>query len=179
MEHRNTIVARRNRPRSHAAAPQPRQAALRHWRVALCSSVAVAASVSAEQWPAGTYRCNVEAAVGIQLRQDGTIAGPVKPEPAQFTLELAPLVAECGDISVAHTTVGIALRCTEGSSTAKIDDALGGMLYQWAFPGPTFINVQGTTMLQLGREDAIFMWSFVLPDYASVYQGRCAILENR
>lgn len=173
MEYRDHTAALQDRPRWRRPAPRARRAASRTWRLALFSSVALTATVAAEQWPAGTYRCNVEAAVGIQLRQGGTIAGPIKPEPNQFTLALAPLVADCGDISVAHTTVGIALRCTEGSSTAEIGDALGGMLYQWAFPGPTFINVQGTTMLQLGREDASFMWSFVLPDYASVYQGRC------
>jgi len=111
--------------------------------------------------------------VGIQVRREGTFAGPVSPEPAQFTLEIAPLTADCGDISVAHTTVGIALRCTEDSSTADLGDALGGTLYQWAFPGPTFINVQGTTMLQLGRDDAKFMWTFLLPDYASIYHGHC------
>lgn len=167
-----------DQPRRTASRPQraTRDAgsAPRPWRSVLLAAAALTATAQAAQWPAGIYRCSVESAVGIQVRREGTIAGPVAPDPAQFTLELAPLTADCGDISVAHTTVGIALRCTEGSSTAEIGDALGGTLYQWAFPGPTFINVQGTITLQLGRDDTRFMWSFVLPDYASVYHGRCS-----
>lgn len=140
----------------------------------LLSYSAVAHGQALDSWSAGAYRCAVEHAVGIHVHKGGITEGPVTPDPASFTLRISPLDADCGPIGVAHTTVGIALRCTAGSSTADLDDELGGTLYQWAFPGPTFINVQGTTMLQLGRgSDANFMWSFVLPDYSSVYYGTC------
>ena len=132
------------------------------------------APLVADPWPLGTYRCAVRHAVGLQVYSDRLVEGRVKPDPAAFTMTLAPLAADCGSISVAHTTVGIALRCTASSTTAEVGSQLGGTLYQWAYPGPTYINVQGTTKLQLGRDGTSFMWTFTTSDYASTYHGSCA-----
>jgi hypothetical protein len=127
----------------------------------------------ATDWGPGSYDCTVEQAVGIHVHRDHTSEGRLTPDPARFTLALAPLDAGCGDLSVAHTTVGIALRCAADSSTAVVGGELGGTLYQWAFPGQTFINIQGTILLQLARDGLQFMWTFTTPDYSSSYHGTC------
>jgi hypothetical protein len=127
----------------------------------------------AGDWAAGSYACTVEQAVGIHVHRDQTIEGRLTPDPARFTLNLAPLDPECGGLSFAHTTVGIALRCAADSSTAVVGSELGGTLYQWAFPGQTFINIQGTILLQLARDGHQFMWTFTMPDYSSSYHGSC------
>jgi hypothetical protein len=135
------------------------------------------AQAFAGDWPPGSYDCVVSEAVGIHVFSDHTATGQLTPDPARFKLTLAPLDSDCGELNIAHTTVGIALRCTSESSTAHVGSALGGTLYQWAFPGQTFMNIQGTILLKLDRGERRFMWTFTTADYTSSYHGTCRALS--